>query len=277
MTRIVILSENMVQNSIGLLGEHGFSVWIEHQNHTYLFDTGQTGICVSNAQEMKVPLKNISSIILSHGHYDHCNGLEAVLTHLEKPISIYAHPLIFESKYALRKDNSLLYIGIKFQKEYLETRFKAQFCFSDHLTSLGPDIWMSGTVPLTNDFEKIPSSLKVMDNQELKPDLFLDDNSLFLKTPKGFIVILGCAHRGMVNIVEYAKKNFDLPIRAIIGGTHLMDTSATHYQKVCSWIKDQNLEFLAPAHCTGFDKIKDLENRFGNLIKPAFCGRMFEF
>lgn len=277
MTRILILSENTVQNSIGILGEHGFSVWFSHQGQSYLFDTGQTGICVSNAREMKADLSSMAGIILSHGHYDHCNGLERVLDHLRKPIPIYAHPAVFEAKYSLRKDGSTLFIGMKHRREYLETRFNARFCLHETLTQVGPGVWMSGTVPRSNDFEKIPASLQVMRNKNLEPDDFADDNSLFLETPQGLIVILGCAHRGMVNILEYAKKTLNLPIRAVIGGTHLMDADQHQYEAVCRFIEKENLEFLAPAHCTGAEKIRALENRFGKKIKPAFCGRLFEF
>ncbi len=285
--RITILAENYTPFSLKLRGEHGFSALIERDGTQFLYDTGRFGICVDNAQTLGRDLTRTKKILLSHGHIDHTGGLERALIAIGHPVSIVAHQGIFEKKFISgeqylgpfgRKD---VFIGIPFEKEYLEKMLKVSFDLRDEFYEVEKGVWLTGEVPLSNDVEKIPESLRVERNGALVTDDFIDDNSLLIDTDKGLVVVMGCAHRGMVNIVTYAKKMLKKNIRAIIGGTHLHDTSQVQLEFVRSFlkkiIKEDGVELFAPAHCTGINTIHDLCTEFKDITKPAFCGSVFEF
>jgi len=90
------------------------------------------------------------------------------------------------------------------------------------------------------------------------------------------VIVLGCAHRGTVNIVEYARKKLGKKITAIIGGTHLHDADPGHYSFVLDYLKELELKLFAPAHCTGLERIMDLKRHFNAITQPAFCGMEYE-
>lgn len=285
--RITILSENYTPFSLNLKGEHGFSVLIEKDDTQVLYDTGRFGICVDNAKTLGCDLTRTQKIVLSHGHIDHTGGLERALIAIGHPVDIVAHPRIFEKKHITgqqymgsfgRKD---VFIGIPFERQYLEKMHKARFDLRDGIYEVADRVWLTGEVPITNDVEKIPSSFLVGINDFFVPDDFADDNSLLLDTDKGFVVVFGCAHRGIVNILTYVKKMFKKNIRAIIGGTHLHDTSQVQLEFVKCYLKEliqeDGVELFAPAHCTGIHTIMGLSEEFKDITKPAFCGSVFEF
>ena len=285
--RITILSENYTPFSLKLRGEHGFSVLIEKDNVQLLYDTGRFGICVDNAYALGRDLMKTKKIILSHGHIDHTGGLDRALTAIVHPVEIVAHSRIFEKKFIVgqqyvgpfgRKD---VCIGIPFERLYLEKMLKASFDLRDGFYEVEERVWLTGEVPISNDFEKIPASFLVGINDFFVPDGFADDNSLVLDTDKGLVVILGCAHRRIVNILTYIKKMLKKNIRAIIGGTHLHDAKETQIEFTKSFLKElfQNdgVELFAPAHCTGIDTIIDFCAEFKDITKPAFCGSVFDF
>jgi 7,8-dihydropterin-6-yl-methyl-4-(beta-D-ribofuranosyl)aminobenzene 5'-phosphate synthase len=285
--RITILSENYTPFSLKLRGEHGFSVLIEKDNLQLLYDTGRFGVCVDNAQAMGRDLTSTKKILLSHGHIDHTGGLERALIAIGHPVDIVAHSRIFEKKHIVgqqyvgpfgRKD---VFIGIPYERQYLEKMHKACFDLRDGLYEVEERVWLTGEVPFSNDVEKIPASFLVGINDFFVPDDFADDNSLVLDTDKGLVVVFGCAHRGIVNILTYVKKMFKKNIRAIIGGTHLHDTSQGQLEYVKCYLKEliqeDGVELLAPAHCTGIHTIMGLSEEFKDITKPAFCGSIFEF
>ncbi|HCL56631.1 MAG TPA: MBL fold metallo-hydrolase [Spirochaetia bacterium] len=274
--KITVLSENTVPVSFGLTGEHGLSFCIENQGKTFLFDTGQTGIAVSNAKKLGIDLKKTEAVVLSHGHYDHADGLEAVLKEIGHPVKIIAHPSVFDAKYIVSA-NSKRYIGMKLRKEFIEGFLKASFEFHKSFTEIFPGVYMTGEVPFTNPYEKIPDALQVEKNGKLEKDFFEDDNSLILESGKGLIVLLGCAHRGIINILSSVKEKLNQPIHAVIGGAHLHDTGNEQFDFVKNYLKKEKIALLAPSHCTGIPKIFELQKDLHEKVQPAFCGSVFEF
>lgn len=271
--KITILVENYADSLP--FSEWGFSAFIELGEKKYLFDTGYSGSSlIANAKTSGINLKNINGIILSHGHYDHTGGLKEVLEETGAK-EIITHPAVFHKKYTITNKNKV-YGGIKYTKEYLEDVLGASFNFQEKFYKISEKIYMTGEVPITNDFEKIPQQfqIKVSDN-EYVPDTFLDDNSIIINTDKGLVIIFGCAHRGIVNIMNYAKEKLNNKIRAIIGGTHLIGASEDHFNYVINYLKNENISLIAPGHCTGMDKIYQIKSHFPNETNPAFCGKIF--
>ncbi len=272
-TKITILVENYALNTA--LAEWGFSVLIEHRDKQILFDVGQTGYgLISNARELGVDLKRIDGIALSHGHYDHCDGLEMLLKHIEKDITLYAHPEIFRNRFS-KKETELNYTGMKISKSELQEKYRVALNLHKDYHQISDGIWLTGEVPRTNSIEKISSHFKMVDGKGEHLDDFPDDNSLVIETEKGPVIIFGCAHRGVMNIIDYVKMKSGKKIYGIIGGTHLYSVRDSHFKSVVNYLKRENIELLAPGHCTGINRIFDLKNSFKNKVKPAFSGQTF--
>lgn len=188
--------------------------------------------------------------------------------------SIYAHPALFAKRFSLKKGN-MVYTGMCLSQKDLETRFGVKFHLYEEITEISPSVYMTGLVPFSNGIETISDRFKVESAGTLNQDTFLDDNSLVLDTSKGLVVILGCAHRGVVNILTHVKNKFQKPIWAIIGGTHLHKVNQQRFDFTLDYIRNENIQLIAPAHCTGIERIFELKNYFGDKVQPAFCGETF--
>jgi len=271
--KITVLIENSVGVLIptGLCGEHGLSLWIEHEGYKILFDTGQTGRVVENALRLGINLKEADAIVLSHGHYDHAGGLKSVLEFIGKPIDIYAHKDVFSLHYASLIDR---YIGIPFRKEELEG-LGANFKWIKEPAEIFPNIWVSGEVPRKTTFEKMDERLYIKEDDKKLPDPILDDMSLFIKTNKGLVIILGCAHSGMVNIIEHAKDvTKENRVYGIIGGTHLEPASGKQIEETLVYLARQDFSILAANHCTGLKVASKFKEIFGNKFRFGATGEV---
>ncbi|MDP3177580.1 MAG: MBL fold metallo-hydrolase, partial [Spirochaetaceae bacterium] len=231
----------------------------------------------ANATELKINLRGLDGIVLSHGHDDHTAGLSAILI-ASGPKPVHAHPDALGLKYAIKKDGSAAYAGIPYVKEHVQDCLGGRFSLDPSFHSLGPNLWMTGEVPRTNDFEKIPERMRVrLSDGSLAPDPFTDDNSLVLDTPRGLVFVFGCAHRGIVNIMEYGSARLGKRILGFIGGTHLKEASDEQFDRTVEYLRSRSLGFIAPTHCTGTDKIFELRKLFPETFVSVYCGKTFAF
>ena len=262
--QITVICENTVATTLPTMGEHGFAAFIETKSGNYLFDTGQGFSILRNAKYLKKDLTSIKKIFLSHGHYDHTGGLTNILK-VKKRVEVYAHPDIFCKKYARLKIDGKetdKYIGIKHKKKYFEKR-GAQFVLNSSFSEVEDDIYLTGEVPRKTDFEKGDTRLLINNNGSLVPDSLLDDQSLVLKTKKGLIVVLGCAHSGLINIIKHIMKHFkDEKLDTIIGGTHLGFLKEDQLDKTISHLKRYGFKKIGASHCTGLKAAARLFQEF---------------
>ncbi len=269
---LTILIENYAPVSLGLYAEHGLSILIEYNDKKYLFDTGQSGNALYNAFELKKEVKDIHSIILSHGHYDHAGGLLQFLKYLNKPTKIFLHSKAFEKKYVINSEFGEKYIGLLQSVDYLKSNYHANFTFLKEFDKIDQGIYSISTVPMTSGFEKIPEVLKVKRDGKFINDDFEDDLSLVLDSDKGLVILLGCAHRGMINICNEVKKRLNKNIYAVIGGTHTKGADDKILTHISEYLLENNVKIFAPNHCTGFDKIAYFKNKLPEIYRDAFCG-----
>jgi len=252
--RLTILCENSVGVPFDVIGEHGFSCFVETEEGNYLFDTGQGYAIVQNSLALKKDLTTIESIMISHGHYDHTGGLPAVLK-IKGAVDIFAHPDMFAER-IWSNNGRTRSIGIPFQRSYLES-LGGKFRLNTEMVQIAPGIYLTGEVPRTSNFEKGDANmtLKMPDGHEEHPDPLRDDLSMVIDSDKGLVIVLGCAHAGMVNIIQYVMKQMNRDrIYAILGGTHLGFSSEEQFNETMKVLDQYQIEKLGVSHCTGLEK-----------------------
>lgn len=275
MFKITVLMENTVSGPPGLVGEHGLSLWIETAAHRFLYDTGQSGAVVLNAAVLGVDLAQAEAVVLSHGHYDHTGGLRAVLRAVGSPRPVCAHPDLFARHRVAGSPDR--YAGVPFDRDELESK-GARFHWLPGAHEIFPGVWAGGEVPRTSDFERGDPRLYVMRDGMPVPDPLRDDLSLYLETPDGLVIITGCAHAGVVNIIEHARKVTGCArVRALIGGTHLGPVGEEQLEKTISYLEGLDLELLAAMHCTGQAVAARLAGLFGSRFSFGGTGSVFSF
>lgn len=276
-TRITILCENSVARPGGLIAEHGFAALIETPASTVLFDTGQGFGLLHNAQEIGRNLQKISSVVLSHGHTDHSGGLPALLNHLQRPLAVVAHPDLFSDRY-WRSNFELRPIGITMSRAELEGQ-GAAFSLGCDSQQLTENLYCSGEVPRRTDFEQGDPHLVIPDGKGgYALDPLRDDLSLALTTEKGLVILLGCAHAGVINIIEHFKEQSgEERICALIGGTHLGPASEEQFQMTLAMLKRYRIGKIGLSHCTGLNRGAQLFQEFAGRSFFAAAGTVLEF
>jgi 7,8-dihydropterin-6-yl-methyl-4-(beta-D-ribofuranosyl)aminobenzene 5'-phosphate synthase len=249
---------------------------VETDQGNYLFDTGQGLGIVANAGVLRKDLSTIRAIMISHGHYDHTGGLPLVLK-ARGPVDVYGHPEIFRRR-EIEHQGRIFDIGIPFRRNYLEG-WGARFKLRRELTEVGPGVYLTGEIPRTTDFEKGDANMTGWDEdgQAIKPDPLNDDLSLMVESDKGLIVILGCAHAGMVNVLDYATETLGHKrIYAVIGGTHLGFVASEQFDATMGAIDRFEIEKIGVSHCTGLVNAAKMQALLGERFFFGTVGTVLE-
>ena len=248
--------------------EHGLSFWIEFGGKHVLFDAGQTDIIQKNAELIGVDLANTAAVILSHGHYDHTGGIPSVFRVAQKA-SLYLHPKAIEVKFS-RKGSKVKMVGMpESTKEVVKTlESKARLVWTDKPTEIVPGLFVTGPIARKSGFEDVGGDFYLDENCTI-PDNLPDDQSIYFKTEKGLVILLGCAHSGVVNTLDYIiKLTGEKRVHAVLGGMHLLHASSKRIDRTIAAMKQYDVRELGLAHCTGSGAMQKL--------KDAFAGQSFE-
>ena len=268
-TKLTILCENSVGVPFGAIGEHGFACFVETDQGNYLFDTGQGFAIIQNAQVLGKDLAGSHAVMISHGHYDHTRGLPAVLK-IRGAVDVLGHPDMFTQRVWSSEDETR-FVGIPYRRSYLEG-LGARFRLATELVEVGPGVYLTGEIPRKSTFEKGDEKMSAIlpGGDTIHPDPINDDLSLIIDTDKGLVIVLGCAHAGLINIIDYAldKMNRDR-VHAIIGGTHLGFSDDTQFEETVNVLDRYQIDLLGVSHCTGLVKAAEL---YGRLKDRFFFG-----
>jgi 7,8-dihydropterin-6-yl-methyl-4-(beta-D-ribofuranosyl)aminobenzene 5'-phosphate synthase len=258
--KISVLTDNAPGSKT--LSEHGLSYLIEHDGQIILFDTGQSDLFMHNARIMGIDLTTVTHIVLSHGHYDHGNGLKSLNNG-----KLVCHPGAFTDRYR-KRDHS--YIGLNMSEPEIKQKFELHTSSAPY--NISNNITFMGEVPRISDFESDTTPFE-FDNFE--PDFVMDDSGVVLQTPNGIFVVTGCGHAGVVNTLEHAQHiTGDKRIWGIMGGFHLKEENRQTRETI-KYLKDKNVKHIIPSHCTALPALAAFYNAFG--IEQVKTGNMYTF
>jgi 7,8-dihydropterin-6-yl-methyl-4-(beta-D-ribofuranosyl)aminobenzene 5'-phosphate synthase len=234
----VLLDNNTLIDSY-YLGEPGVSYLLETEGKRILFDVGYSDAFVTTARKLSIDLLDVDFLVLSHGHIDHTWGLvPLVRLHTEalmdkrpvKKATLVAHPLALAS----RRVDDLPEIGSLLPEEKLSGFF--------HLQLSSEPVWLT---------ERLVFLGKVLEDGIEKDDFLLDDSALAYKSPDGVVIVTGCSHSGICNIVEQARKVCgEERVVDIIGGFHLLSPSAEQLQGTVEYMESLSPKVVHASHCT---------------------------
>lgn len=274
--RITTLIENNPDDKNELCFEHGLSLLIEADGKRILFDTGQSGDFIKNAGALNQNLENLDFVIISHGHYDHSGGFEKLIENVKKVPKLVVGEEFFRPKYKTVSENEYKFNGVSFSEDYISEKEILLNKVKEDIVYLTEHIIVFHHFKQSNDFEKRNSKFFYKENSHYSADEFDDEISLGIVTEKGLVVILGCSHVGVVNILNTIQERVSSPIYAVIGGTHLVEASAERIQKTIESLKNMKIQLVAVSHCTGEDGIRSIGREFKEKFLYNNTGKMIE-
>lgn len=250
MVKIVTLMDNLSSEHKNLTAEHGLSFYIETEEAKILFDFGGGENTWKNAGKLNIPLKEVTHLVFSHSHYDHAAGFIplAALGYTDHKTVIHG-PEFFQEKYALG-ENKYTYLGCGFTKEYMRQHSEEEV-MCEGMMSIGDGIHVIGAFDRTHEMEQVPARFVKESPKGMVQDLFEDEICLAIDTPKGLVVIVGCSHPGILNMLQTVKKRLNRPIHAVIGGTHLVEADGERVKQSIEEMKSMGIVLLGINHCSG--------------------------
>lgn len=271
MLKLAILLENSVKIISDLQSEHGLSIYLECDNLNVIFDMGNTDLYLQNAKKLGVNLEDIDWIVFSHHHYDHVGGLKYF--HSQKKTKLLAQKYAF---YQRRDDPNLLLDSNL--KEY-----DVVVADSDPI-ELSQNLVFLARIPRLNNFEcqtGFDGEKVLLSDQQTEDDFCFEDSALIYGSLDGIVIITGCSHSGICNIVHYAKRiakeKWNIPnVKSVIGGLHLIDTAPDFLQKTIDLLREYGVSEIYPCHCTDL-AAKIALSKAGFQVKEASSGTVLQF
>lgn len=273
-TTITIVVDN--QAGQGLASEHGLSLWIETQEICALFDTGQGPAFEKNLTSLEIPLEKASAVILSHGHYDHTGGLPLALARATKA-TVYCHPDVTLKRYAIRDKKATDITMPQPAQEALAALSSERLCWVSGPKEISPSFGIIAGIPRQTPYEDTGGPF-YLDPQGSKADPLADDLALWIRTSKGLVVCLGCAHAGAINTLEFARQiTRGAKVHAIVGGLHLMEAGEERLRQTLAALKELKPDLIVPCHCTGKAAAELLSQEFAPAVQAGQTGMTLTF
>ena len=264
MIKITALVDNTPGGNRTMVHTHGLSFFIETYETSILFDFGPGPEFLQNAGRLGIDPLSAGYTVCSHSHYDHAAGYKALLqAGISCPFITGDH--FFEEKYTLDKDDENAYAAFfsRFSRpvkySYLGCGFSGSDLKKAHvehivckdMLKIVPGCYAVGSFPRIYAFETIPHRFVKWNGVSMEPDSFDDEIILVLDHPQGLIVVTGCCHPGILNILSTIHTRFSRPVQAIVGGIHLTGADDLRVNRTMCLLKEQGIRFFALNHCSG--------------------------
>ncbi len=273
---ITTLIENMPDVKGELVAEHGLSLYIEFRGKRILFDTGQTGVFLDNAKRLGKSMKNLDMILISHGHYDHSGGVPLLVQNLDNATKMIVGDGFFEKKNKKLPDGSYHYNGNPFTEEDLPAEKIVLKKITEDVTYLTEDIILFKNFLQVSEFEQLNPKFFLQKGETFVQDDFSEELVLGLRTEKGLVLVAGCSHVGICNILQSVAERVQEPVYAVLGGTHLIEADEERLVKTMQTFRKCGVAKVAVSHCTGEKGIACAQAEFGKDFVLNNTGNVFE-
>lgn len=274
------------RGAVALVAEHGFSALVEvtkgRVSHRILFDTGVSpNGMIENMRRLEVDPKEIEAIVLSHGHYDHTTGMHGLIEALGRPnLPVYLHPEFWRKRRVVVEGSEPRGLPTTSRRALRE----AGFDIIEQIQSsflLDGSVLVTGEVDRTFPFEEGFPGHEALLAGAWEPDpLILDDQGLVLSVrDKGLVVMTGCGHAGVANILRHATRLTGIDrVYALIGGFHLGGRALlTRIAPTVEAVAAFDPTYVIPAHCTGFPAAHAFARRMPDALIPNTVGTVYTF
>jgi len=270
---IRMLVENTTSSS-EYASEHGLSLWIETENYYVLFDTGKTDLFIRNATQMGVDLASADLAILSHGHNDHGGGIPFFFK-VNQKAPLYVHRNAFGPHFSFRDGIGEVDIGL--DPSILND--SNRLCWTEGVFRINEEMVVFDEPDSWDLYPENNANLLVRTENGFQPDYFHHEQSLLIFSEGKTVLIAGCAHRGILNIIERAQKISKNPIEYVIGGFHLFSEgnkkseSKERVMELAERLNQTKCQYYT-CHCTGDEPFVLLKKIMGPKIEYFRTGQI---
>lgn len=278
------IADNLVFTG-GLLGQWGFSALLEisYQDggrRKILFDTGgiKDGF-LYNLKKMHLDLSDIDGLVISHGHGDHTAATVEALQMARRKVPVIVHPHTFKRRFRIEKSGKRRFSGVPKKERARDIeRAGGEIVYTTVPHEVVPGVSTTGEIPRKTSFEKVDRARRIVLQGKAVRDRILDDQSLSINVRRqGAYIITGCAHSGIVNILNHVERSLEPErICAVIGGLHLVGKREHEIARVLDHLREFDLDFIAPCHCTGFRAMAMMHAMDDPQFILNFAGRRIE-
>lgn len=275
-----IVDNEASKKTEGLATEAGLSYWIEYKNRTYLFDAGEGEAIRANLPKLQKTLKDVDGLIISHGHHDHLGGMDWVLEQVNPSVPIYAKASVTDPVWSNRA-TGIAYAGVK--PELIEP-IQARLHAVESVEEIEPGFFL---VPrASNRYPQPGSSQFLFEGKEgdLRPDSFSHECFIIVRLQEGLVVVSGCSHQGIANMVDRAQELFPgEPVVSVIGGFHLQgrkpdyEESEEMIESLAMYLKEQVSGSIYTGHCTSLSGFEGLKRVLADQVQYFYMGDLLSF
>ncbi|MCR1950809.1 MBL fold metallo-hydrolase [Clostridium sp. DSM 100503] len=255
--------------------KHGLSLYIKTDKHNILFDLGSNGLFIENAIKLNIDISDVDIVIISHGHKDHGGALKLFLQHNSKA-KIYIHKDAFNKYYTSVLGALKFYVGLDDRLQFNE-----RIVFTENIFEVDESLCLFSNVPKKYETASSNNSLFIKIDGKYYKDDFTHEQNLLIKENDKYILIAGCAHKGIVNIVEKAEEIMASNISTVISGFHLFNPvnkkseSLEFISNIVKCLNNKDTVFYT-CHCTGNKAFNILKENLRDKIMHLSTGQVIE-
>ena len=268
---------NLVENTEGSSGcgvEHGLCFYIETDKHKLLMDTGQTDLLIGNAEKLGIDLTLVDTVVLSHGHYDHGGGIMP-FAQINPTAKIYIPEAAFGEYYSVNKAGEPHYIGLA--EEIKELPQVVKVTAEDGIFQIDDELSLFSGIGNEHPIPSANRRLKKKADGELVQDDFAHEQCLVIKEGVKSILLSGCAHHGILNILDRYRELYGGDPDVVISGFHMMKRHGYSDADI-TMIIDTALELrklrtvFYTGHCTGVEPYNAMKKLMGDKLHYVHSG-----
>jgi 7,8-dihydropterin-6-yl-methyl-4-(beta-D-ribofuranosyl)aminobenzene 5'-phosphate synthase len=268
--RITTLVENALHPTRGdLKAEHGLSFYVEHQDQVFISDVGQSGYFADNAKQIGADLTRVDALAITHHHYDHGGGLGRFFKENDRA-SVYLR-WTEETDFIAEGDSSeTRFIGLD---QAVLVEYAHRMTYVHHAREILPGVHVLTEIPDIFPKPAGDNRLKMRMGSQAVPDTFAHELVTVLFGQGGLVLLTGCAHNGVLNMIAATKAAFpDRPIQALIGGFHLKREKSQEVRQIGKALLDMDILMIYTGHCTGDESYEVLKSVLGERLHRLHSG-----